>query len=382
MKPETLLFALLRSAVCGTAVPEEVKAACTPDMLQQVYTFACRHDLGHLVGQVLSGMNLPESETLNQAKKAAHTALYRYIQLSYEYQQICNTLEQAQIPFIPLKGAVIRNYYPEPWLRTSCDIDILVHEEDLERATAALVKHLSYTTDNKKRYHDLYLFSPTGVHVELHFSIQENTERLDKLLCQAWEHATPVSACQYQLEHTFFLFHQIAHMAYHFTGGGCGIRPFLDIFLLNKHLSYDKEQFSNYLKICELETFYAGVLDLIDVWFCETPHTELTKKMQQYLLGGGTYGNKQIQVSLAQKKKGGTLRYLLQRIFMPYSSLRIRYRILEKHPVLYPVMLIWRWLEMLFSKQLKRSVKELDMALQSDDNLTDSVSALLTRLGL
>ncbi|MBO4954226.1 MAG: nucleotidyltransferase family protein, partial [Clostridia bacterium] len=36
------------------------------------------------------------------------------------------------IDFMPLKGAVIRQYYPEPWMRTSCDIDIHVKKDRLE----------------------------------------------------------------------------------------------------------------------------------------------------------------------------------------------------------------------------------------------------------
>ena len=52
-------------------------------------------------------------------------AIYRHAQLSYEYVAVCDALETAQIPFIPLKGSVLRKWYPEPWMRTSCDIDIL-----------------------------------------------------------------------------------------------------------------------------------------------------------------------------------------------------------------------------------------------------------------
>ena len=51
-----------------------------------------------------------------------------------EYENLCSAFEKAQIPFLPLKGSVIRKYYPEAWMRTSCDIDILVHDEDVGRA--------------------------------------------------------------------------------------------------------------------------------------------------------------------------------------------------------------------------------------------------------
>ena len=49
--------------------------------------------------------------------------------------ECCNALEKAQIPFVPLKGSVIRKYYPEAWMRTSSDIDVLVHKEDVEKTT-------------------------------------------------------------------------------------------------------------------------------------------------------------------------------------------------------------------------------------------------------
>ena len=31
----------------------------------------------------------------------------------------CAVLEEAKIPYIPLKGTVLRDYYPEAWMRTS-----------------------------------------------------------------------------------------------------------------------------------------------------------------------------------------------------------------------------------------------------------------------
>jgi hypothetical protein len=51
--------------------------------------------------------------------------------MKHEFERICLVLEKAKIPHIPLKGSVLRKLYKEPWLRTSCDIDILVQEETL-----------------------------------------------------------------------------------------------------------------------------------------------------------------------------------------------------------------------------------------------------------
>ena len=46
-------------------------------------------------------------------------AIYRYEKINYELNRLRSALNEAQIPFIPLKGSVLRQYYPEPWMRTS-----------------------------------------------------------------------------------------------------------------------------------------------------------------------------------------------------------------------------------------------------------------------
>ncbi len=378
MDLQNVLFTLLKAAVSKEELTLELKSACTDDVLEQVFILAQKHDLAHLPG----ALDLPDSGPGQKMKKAAQLAMYRYVQINYEYQRICKVFDSAQIPYIPLKGAVIREYYPQAWMRTSCDMDILVHEENLEKAVDLLVNALSYQTDGKKHYHDVSLFSKTGVHLELHFSICENTEKLDGLLSQVWDYAAPVSGCRYELEENFFAFYLLAHMAYHFAGGGCGLRSFVDLYLLQEQKRYDEGELRKYLAQCGLEPFYDGVCALIDVWFRGAEHTRLTKAMAQFLLTGGAYGSGEYHVAIQQKRKGGKAKYLLSRIFMPYSTLKIRYRILEKIPVLYPVMVVWRWIETLFSGKAKRVANELDTTNQIDKKQADAICALLDKLGL
>lgn len=378
MDLQKVLFALLKAAVCDKTLTEEIKNACTEDVLEQVFVLAQKHDLAHLPGV----LDLPECMPAQKMKKAAKLAMYRYVQLNYEFERICKAFDSAEIPYIPLKGAVIRGYYPAMWMRTSCDMDILVHEEDLGKAVDLLVNQLSYQTDGKKHYHDISLFSASGVHLELHFSICENTPKLDGLLSQVWDHAEPVSGCRYELEKNYFAFYLLAHMAYHFAGGGCGLRSFLDLYLLQEQGRYEDKQLGTYLAQCGLEPFYAGVCDLIDVWFRGKPHTELTSTMAQFLLTGGAYGSGEQHLAIQQQRQGGKGKYLLGRIFLPYKILKIRYRILEKHPVLYPVMVVWRWIETLFSGKAKRAASELETTNRIKKKQADAACALLEKLGL
>ena len=222
MNHKELLFGFLRSVVCGGQVTEEMKNACTEETLAQVYKLAAHHDLAHLVGQAISKLSIAESEGAKKCKNAAMVAFYRYTQIQYEYQRICDLLEKEQIPFIPLKGSVLREYYPESWMRTSCDIDILVTPEILETAAKALTEQLGYERKGKGD-HDISLFAATGVHLELHYCAVDEGRmpQAQKVLAGIWEDATSAPGKQYHkcMSDQMFYFYHLAHMAKHFENG-------------------------------------------------------------------------------------------------------------------------------------------------------------------
>ena len=128
---------LIAGEVCGKAV------TAVPDLPEdaqiRLYRLSKAHDLAHLVGNALIRQDrITDGELKAKFEKQIMVAVYRYEKINHELQRLCRTLNEAKIPFIPLKGAVIRQYYPEPWMRTSCDIDILVREEQVEEAARLL----------------------------------------------------------------------------------------------------------------------------------------------------------------------------------------------------------------------------------------------------
>ena len=166
-----VMFALLRSAVCGDPLTDGEKALFHADMLPRIVRTAQRHDVAHLLALGLKRNRLPDGSG-GQLDAELFRAVYRHEQMNYELTRLCGELEKAEIPFIPLKGSVLCRYYPEPWMRTSCDIDILVHGEDLERAVSALEEHLAYRREGKSP-HDVSMFTRDGRHTELHYSLAE-----------------------------------------------------------------------------------------------------------------------------------------------------------------------------------------------------------------
>ena len=387
MNKEELLLALVRNVICGEKIGEETTAACTPEMLDAVYTLAYKHDLRHLVGQAVSKMALPESETLNKCKKAAMQAFLRYMQQNNEYLQACRVLEEAKILYIPLKGSVLRDYYPEPWMRTSCDADILVKEEILDTATALLVEKLGYRAGSKSD-HDISLYAPSGVHLELHYdTIQERYEvnGCREVLAAIWDHAAPQEqdSCHLWLTDEMFYFYHMAHMAKHFEVGGCGVRAFLDIWIMNHRMSFNKEKRNALLKEGGLLQFAQAAESVSEVWFSNKKPSEKDIVVSDYILRASLYGDKANRAALGQAKNGGRLKYLLtQRVFMPYDYLKDEYPILKEKKWLTPAYQVVRWLRMLRRGGLGNTVKELKANAVSGKNEGTVAAEMLKYLGL
>lgn len=385
MDMQSVLFGLLRVAVCGSAADERLRAACTSEMLEEIYTLANHHDLTHLVGQAVSKLGLSDSVALNKCKQAAMLAFVRYMRQNHVYEQTCAALETAQIPFIPLKGSVLRNYYPEPWMRTSCDIDILVHPEDLAKAKAVLAESLSYREMGRTE-HDVTMMCPNGEHIELHFDLVEKgrANTANKVLRHVWKNVTLSKNhnYQYEMKDDFFYFYHIAHMAKHIEIGGCGVRTFLDLWIMNHKMEPDWQARCALLKRGDLTTFSDSACRLSEQWFSGKEAGELSQQFAQFILDGGVYGSLRNGVIVQQKKKGSKYRYVLSRVFLPYDAIKVYYPVLEKYKCLTPLFQIVRWFRVIFSGNAKRAAAELQIsfAMSKEDKI--SAGSLLDYIGL
>lgn len=386
MRKETVLFALLRAAVCGQPVSEDIQAACTAPMLESVYDLSNSHDLAHLAGQALTKLDLPESQALSRFQLATKQAVFRYMRLDLACEQAYDALEKAQIPFVPLKGAILRDYYPEPWMRTSCDVDILVREMQLDAAVNALESRQQFT-EERRTDHDVSMYSPTGVHLELHFATvveSDNVGKSSNVLSGIWDAATPCKpgTYRYQLTAGMFYFYHIAHMAKHFAGGGCGIRPFLDLWVLNHRADSDLTQYTQLLEQGGMLAFARAAEKLAEVWFSNDTGDTMTAQVEQYILEGGVYGTEENDIALQQIKQGGKFRYALSKIFPSYDIIKFHYPVLQKHKWLTPVFQVVRWFKLLFKGGVKRSVRKLRRNASTSREGMQSAEALLEYLGI
>lgn len=378
-----LLFALLRSAVGGDLLSKEERALYSDTCLQKLTALAQRHDVAHLLayGMIKNGLCNNNGGANEEIMKAA----YRTELVSSELDSICSILEEMKIPFIPLKGAFMRDCYPEPWMRTSCDIDILVRGEDIEGVTDALIKQYGY----EYRGRDTRVISmntANKVHLELHCRLAEldTSVKAAKVLESVWNKAFLRSGYTYwhEMSDDMFYFYHIAHMAKHFEYGGCGIKPFIDLYILDAREGADIGAENELLERGKLLEFAEAVRRLCKIWFCAYEHDALTRQAEEYILRGGVFGTEANYKSVQQQKKDEGLKYLLSKIFIPYHDIKFHYPILEKHKWLLPVMEVRRWGKLIFCGHIRRVANDLQNSNGTTADETERIKSLFEFMGL
>lgn len=387
MEFNLILFALIRSAVMGEALSDKEKAMFSENMLPELIRISKMHDLAHLVsyGIMANNLILPDNKYYTYLEQEQFAAVYRYEQINYDFEELSSVLEKNAIPFLPLKGSVMRRYYREAWMRTSCDIDILIKPEDLQRATDILINQCGYEKVTSS-LHDISFKTPSKQNVELHHMLVEKGKAVksNDILRSVWDRASLRDGFGYWYEMTdeMFFFHHIAHMAKHFEDGGCGIRPFIDLWILKKNEGCDEKSRNELIQTAGLSKFMALSERMTEVWFEGRERDNITSAMETFIITGGTFGTTETHCLMKHHKSGGTVGYIIEHIFLPYGEMIYQYPILKEHKWLLPFMEVARWFRLVFLKDKKSVVEQIENNRDMYNSDETGIKLFLNEIGL
>lgn len=389
MKTEQLLFLLLRQEL-GEITPTEVEITKINEGLDkeqkdQIFALAKKHDLAHVIGNALCKLQLisPADDCYKLFEKERLLSVYRCENQLHVYQKIKDVFINSKVDFIPLKGLTIHNFYPKDFVRTSCDIDILVKEEQLEKAQKILAEDLGFIATRGINYRDFAFKAQGNVKVELHFSLKEGVECVDQVLERAWDFATSVNqTCEYGLTNEFMLFYQLAHSSYHFVGGGCGIKPIIDLYVLEKNLELNKQILNDLLSKGKLTKFYDVLSNLKDAWLNGKELDKANEKVANFIVSGGAYGSRENSILIENVKTGSKIKYFFSRMFLPYRKLKLVYPVLQKHKWLYPLYQVVRWFSFLFGSRKQTGRAEIAVLTGANKQELEKAKDLLEQVGL
>ena len=381
-----IMLGMISSEVMGNDFSID-SAELTDEKLSELYAISKTYDMTHIVGSALKKTEADLNLSLVAPFYNEHTlAVFRYRRLQDELDQITDAFEKAGIDNIPLKGSVLRAYYPEQWMRTSCDIDVLVKKESLDSACAILESELGYEYMTGCS-HDVSYESPTGVHLELHFVLLEEDGHLSgyaDVLSDVWERSIPDEGKKHtrKMADGDFYFYHLAHMAKHFLSGGCGIKPFVDLWILDNKVLGDIKDREELIERGGLSGFLNASRRLVDVWFFSGECDDNIRVFEKYIVHGGNYGTVENSVNIGVGRKQGRFAYVLSRIFPPYKSMLLMYPSLEKKKLLLPFYHIRRWFRIVFSGGTKKAIAQFSKSSKISKEEVSEMASLVNYLGL
>ena len=382
MTTEQALVALIGFELSGAAPGPELRAACAEDGWKRILRLAQRHSLAHLAADAMEKTGvLPDGDARQEAGQYKYLQIMRSMQLDDMAARIAQVLTREKIAFLPLKGSVLKRYYPEPWMRSSVDIDILVRRADMEHAAQALVRELSFTARAPGK-HDMSLFCGT-VHLELHFDLIEEgrANNASAVLSRVWEMSEIADGgCCMRMPDELFYFYQLAHMAKHLEVCGSGMRGVLDVWVLNHRVCFDRAARARLLEEGGLTQFAEKLEALAECWFSGAPETPELELLGAYILGSATFGTASNRAAIT--RSAGSESFLFSRAFPSYEQLCRSYPALRGHRAQTPIYWAKRLGGLLRPRLRRKAMDELRANRSLGREEIDEAGTVLRLLGL
>ena len=373
----------LLNLLCAELKNQKSELVISNEAILNLSSLAKKQALHPIIATQLLRYDMLDKQDRAMLTRVQLMAVHRYEQLVLVEKAVCAILDEFQIPYVLLKGALISQYYPQPWMRTRSDIDILVQEINIEKALEALVNRLGYSIIVRD-YHDVALRSKNGMLLELHFSLLERDEKLDKVLSKVWEYTTPVNngSYRYEMSGEFFAFHQLAHMAYHFLNGGCGIRFLIDLWLVHQNHPFDHTKLKTLCDESDIFSFYENMLKVCGYLFEDKSPEPLVLQILEFLFSGSVFGARNNLIAVNQNRAGGKNKYFFYRIWWSYDDLKEQYPGLRGKKLLLPFYQVRRWLRLLRPGKIKQYAKELKINSEMNPREVADIAEFIKNVGL
>lgn len=327
------LIELLRSTLHRQQAPE-LPEGCS---FARVLALAEQHSVAGMAYYAAETLKSPPTgQTAAAWRQIRDKALVKDITQQAELEAISAALTAGGVRFLPLKGCIIKGLYPQTDMRTMSDIDILIDPENAARARDIMLE-LGYTCEHfDYEHHDVY-FKPPVMNVEIHRELLGAEGRdFDVVFSDPWSMCKQTDGMRYEFRADAFFAYILAHAIKHLDEGGTGIRSVMDIWVCqHSEMPIDREKVLEMLEPSGKSGRARLLIELSEVWFGESPHTESTQEMEQYILGSGTYGNVTNMIS-NDMQRSGKKTYFLRLLFPTFEHMKRQYPVLKKAPVLLP----------------------------------------------
>ena len=336
------LIYLISCALSGD-IPD--KERCWSMDLSEIERLCMLHTLSTLVSSALEkAIELPDS-----FKEQKFKAVRMLMILDNERKKVFQAFDEKGIWHMSLKGVVLKDLYPKPYMREMGDNDILVDPSKMEDIRT-LMENMGYTTYlYGKTHHDVY-FKGRTIEMEFHHDLFDVSDKEYNLYFRDIGNRLirdEKNTYLYSMSDEDLYIFIMCHFYKHYSKTGAGLRPLIDIFLFNekKRNSLDLDYVNRELKKLELTEFEKGVRELSFKVFKNRELTEDERRELDFFVGSSTHGNLENIMTVKLNNDDSfkaKFRYAIRRIFLDEEHLKWGHPVVYKYRVLYPFLVIYR----------------------------------------
>lgn len=361
------IYGLYTCRLLGSVI-NDTEPPAMPDYinLEQLYAYHTQQDVVSLAYAALERLDssLAISEYIMDNKRC----ILREARFDIAGQELYNAFEKAGIEFLALKGAILKKLYPKPYHRYYTDIDIYVGDrfDDAEQVLLAQ----GYEKTGCDENNDVGYSKKPSLHIELHKALFPDDYDFEGYFDDPFTHTDLKEG--YQHYHLYrdndFFIHVLCHLYKHFTFGGCGLKQFLDIYVMTQKMKLDMDYIRSELSSFGMCDFLDTTLKLNRFFFDgEEPDDELIE-IAEYVFNNSTFGNAENRLVLDYDKEQGekrtlwgTIKCFADRWGLNYLQMKERYKVLKYLPFLLPFCWIYRLFTALIFRRdtIKASVSEV-----------------------
>ena len=319
-----------------------------------------------------------DPEVRKQWLDAKNKAVRKNMLLDADRELLMEKMEQAEIWHMPLKGSILKDWYPRYGMREMADNDILFDPARREQVRDIFLR-LGYSVEHYQGgNHDVYRKAPI-YNFEMHVALFNESyyEELAQKYANVKEKLLPDQEKPYRFHFTqedFYVF-VLAHAHKHYSHSGTGIRTLTDLYVMNRKIgsSLNWDYVNQELEELGIRDYEAASRTLADKIFgTQKPVsaftlTEAEQEMLRYYLESCTFGNLENRITnqLTSIQADGKpisgftkFKYCMARLFPGRNWCKLPYPFIYRHPCLLPAFWIWRLCDRLASNG-KRIWKEL-----------------------
>lgn len=331
---------------CAVNCETPGKKICDEMDLKEVFALARRHSLTAAAAYALESAGIHSLDFREEKYKAVRRSSF----LDIERVKVLAELEKHNIWYLPLKGIVLKGYYPKTVMREMSDNDILFDDEKCAEVKDIMEALGFECTQYGVSNHDVYE-KPLHLDFEMHKTLFDDSDERElsvyfkdikkKLIKDAG------NRCGYQMKDEDFYIFLICHLYKHYALCGTGLRSLLDIYVFNKRFAdkldrtYLCEEF-NKIRLLEFER---GISKLADKTFSFQTLTERELNELQFFIDSNTHGtldNLMMQELKNDDSASAKQKYVLKRVFPSHNSLKRSHPFVYRHKAIYPFFLLYR----------------------------------------